>query len=162
MKGDKPDAIFVPGYYTEVGLIARQARSLGIAVPLLGGDGWDSPQLVPIGGSAMEGNYFSNHFSTSDSSPVIQDFIKKYKAKYNATPDAMAALGYDSAKILADAIKRAGTADAAKLRDAIASTKDYQGVTGKITIDDKRNATKSAVILEIKNKEFKYVATVAP
>ena len=162
LKGDKPDAIFVPGYYTEVGLIARQARSVGITAPLLGGDGWDSPQLVPIGGSAMEGNYFSDHYSAEDTSPAVQDFIKKYKAKYNATPDAMAALGYDSAKILADAIKRAGTPDADKLRAAIADTKDYQGVTGKITIDDKRNATKSAVILQVKNKEFKYVATVQP
>ena len=162
MKGDKPDAVFVPGYYTEVGLIARQARSVGITAPLLGGDGWDSPQLVPIGGSAMEGNYFSDHYSAEDTSPAVQDFIKKYKAKYNTTPDAMAALGYDSAKILADAIKRAGTPDADKLRAAIADTKDYQGVTGKITIDDKRNATKSAVILQVKNKEFKYVTTVQP
>jgi branched-chain amino acid transport system substrate-binding protein len=162
IKGDKPDAIFVPGSYTEVGLIARQARSLGIKCPLLGGDGWDSPQLVPIGGSAMEGCYFSNHFSTEDSSPVIQGFIAKYKAKYNAEPDAMAALGYDSAMILADAIKRAGGTDPAKLRDAIAATKGYQGITGLITIDAERNATKPAVILQIKGGVFKFVAAVAP
>jgi branched-chain amino acid transport system substrate-binding protein len=162
IKGDKPDAIFVPGYYTEVGLIARQARSLGIKCPLLGGDGWDSPQLVPIGGSAMEGCYFSNHFSTEDSSPVIQGFIAKYKAKYNAEPDAMAALGYDSAMILADAIKRAGGTDPAKLRDAIAATKGYQGITGLITIDAERNATKPAVILQIKGGVFKFVSAVAP
>ena len=162
LKVDKPDAIFVPGYYTEVGLIARQARSLGIKAPLLGGDGWDSPELVPIGGSALEGDYFSDHFSTQNSSPIVQGFIKKYQAKYNAMPDAMAALGYDSAMILADAIKRAGTTEGDKLRDAIAATKDYQGVTGSITLDAQRNASKPAVILEVKDKAFKYVATVQP
>jgi branched-chain amino acid transport system substrate-binding protein len=162
MKGDKPDAIFVPGYYTEVGLIARQARSLGIKAPLLGGDGWDSPELVPIGGSALEGDYFSNHFSTQNQSEVVQGFIKKYQAKYGAMPDAMAALGYDSADILADAIKRAGTTEGDKLRDAIAATKDFQGVTGQITLDANRNASKPAVILEVKDKVFKYIATVQP
>lgn len=162
IKGDKPDAIFVPGYYTEVGLIARQARSLGIKAPLMGGDGWDSPELVPIGGAALEGDYFSNHFSTQDSEDVVQNFIKKYKAKYNAMPDAMAALGYDSAMILANAIKTAGTTDGDKLRDAIAATKDYQGVTGKITLDADRNANKPAVILQVKDKAFKYVTTVQP
>jgi branched-chain amino acid transport system substrate-binding protein len=162
IKADKPDAIFVPGYYTEVGLIARQARSLGIKAPLLGGDGWDSPELVPIGGSALEGDYFSNHFSTQNGAAVVQDFIKKYQAKYGAMPDAMAALGYDSAMILADAIKRAGTTEGAKLRDAIAATKNYQGVTGEITLDSNRNASKPAVILEVKDKAFKYITTVQP
>jgi branched-chain amino acid transport system substrate-binding protein len=162
MKGDKPDAIFVPGYYTEVGLIARQARSLGIKAPLLGGDGWDSPELVPIGGSALEGDYFSNHFSTQNQSEVVQGFIKKYQAKYGAMPDAMSALGYDSANILGDAIKRAGTTEGDKLRDAIAATKDFTGVTGQITLDANRNASKPAVILEVKDKAFKYITTVAP
>jgi branched-chain amino acid transport system substrate-binding protein len=162
IKADKPDAIFVPGYYTEVGLIARQARSLGIKAPLLGGDGWDSPELVPVGGSALEGDYFSDHFSTQNGAAVVQDFIKKYQAKYGAVPDAMAALGHDSAMILADAIKRAGTTDGEKLRDAIAATKDYQGVTGTITLDASRNASKPAVILEVKDKAFKYITTVKP
>jgi branched-chain amino acid transport system substrate-binding protein len=162
MKGDKPDAIFVPGYYTEVGLIARQARSLGIKAPLLGGDGWDSPELVPIGGSALEGDYFSNHFSTQNQSEVVQGFIKKFQAKYGAMPDAMSALGYDSANILGDAIKRAGTTEGDKLRDAIAATKDFTGVTGQITLDANRNASKPAVILEVKDKAFKYITTVAP
>ncbi len=162
IKGAAPQAILASGYYTEAGLIASQARELGIAVPLLGGDGWDSPSLVEVAGQAMEGNFFSNHFSAEDQSPIIQDFLKKYRAKYKEDADAMAALGYDSAMILAEAIKRAGTTESAKLRDAIAATRDYQGVTGKITIDEKRNASKPAVILTIKNGKFSFVETVAP
>jgi branched-chain amino acid transport system substrate-binding protein len=162
IKASEPDAILASGYYTEAGLIARQARQLGINAPLLGGDGWDSPSLVEVAGEAMTGNFFSNHFSGEDSSPVIQDFIKKFRAKYSEEPDAMAALGYDSAMILADAIKRAGTTEPEKLRDAIAATKDFQGVTGRITLDEKRNASKPAVILTIKDGKFKYVETVAP
>lgn len=143
-------------------MIATQARQLGVTVPLLGGDGWDSPSLVEVAGQSMEGNFFSNHFSAEDPSPQIQGFIKKFQAKYNEVPDAMAALGYDSAMILAEAIRRAGTTEGAKLRDAIAATKDFQGITGKITLDPQRNATKSAVILTIKDGKFKYVDTVTP
>ena len=94
--------------------------------------------------------------------PAVQNFVKKFKAKYGETPDAMAALGYDSAMVLADAIKRAGTTDGPKVRDALAATKDFQGVTGKTTIDANRNASKSAVILTINNGQFKYVETVSP
>jgi branched-chain amino acid transport system substrate-binding protein len=162
IKAGNPDAIVASGYYTEAGLIASQARQLGITVPLLGGDGWDSPSLVEVAGKAIEGSFFSNHYSGEDPSPVIQDFITRYKAKYKEEPDAMAALGYDSAMILADAIKRAGTTEPAKLRDAIAATKDYPAVTGKITLDDKRNATKSAVMLTIKDGKFRFVETVNP
>jgi branched-chain amino acid transport system substrate-binding protein len=162
IKADNPDGIFVPGYYTEVGLIALQARQLGITVPLFGGDGWESSSLVPIGGKALEGCYFSTHYSPDDNSPAVQNFVKKFQAKYSETPDTMAALGYDSALILADAIKRAGSTDAAKIRDALAATKDFQGVTGKITIDANRNASKPAVILTIKNGKFQYVETVSP
>jgi branched-chain amino acid transport system substrate-binding protein len=162
IKGMNPDGIFVPGYYTEVGLISRQARQLGINVPLFGGDGWESSSLVPIGGTALEGNYFSTHYSPEDTSPAVQNFVKAFKDKYHETPDAMAALGYDSAMILADAIKRAGTTDGIKVRDALAATKDFAGVTGKITIDPNRNASKPAVILTIKDGQFKYVETIAP
>src|SRR5208283_2986044 len=115
-----------------------------------------------IGGSALEGDYFSTHFSPEDTSPAVQDFVKKFRAKFNETPDAMAALGYDSAMILADAMKRAGSTDGAKVRDALAAEKDFAGVTGKITIDANRNASKPAVILEIKNGAFKYVETISP
>jgi len=131
-------------------------------VPLIGGDGWDSPSLVEVGGQAMEGNFFSNHFSAEDRSPIIQDFLKRYKERTGEEADAMVALGYDSAMILADAIKRAGTTESAKLRDAIAATKDFQGVTGRITLDAQRNANKPAVMLVIKDGKFRYVETVEP
>ncbi len=162
IKAANPDGIFLPGYYTEVGLIALQARQLGLNVPIFGGDGWESSSLVPIGGKALEGCYFSTHYSPESTSPAVQNFVKTFKAKYNETPDAMAALGYDSAMILADAMKRAGSTAGPKVRDALAATKDFHGVTGDITIDANRNASKPAVILTIKNGEFKYVETIAP
>jgi branched-chain amino acid transport system substrate-binding protein len=162
IKAAKPDVIFVPGYYTEAGLIAKQARSLGIKVPLLGGDGWDSPKLSEIGGTAVDGSYFSTHFSTQDKNPKVQDFVKRYQARFGTMPDGMAPLGYDAMMILGNAIKTAGSTDAAKIRDALASTKDFDGVTGKITIDANRNATKSAVVLQVHGKVNDYVTTIAP
>ena len=162
IKAANPDGIFVPGYYTEVGLIVLQARQLGLACPIFGGDGWESSSLVPIGGKALEGCYFSTHFSPQSTSPVVQNFVKAYEAKYHAAPDAMAALGYDSAMILADAMKSAGSTDGAKVRAALAATKNFHGVTGDITIDADRNASKPAVILEIKDGKFQYVETIAP
>jgi branched-chain amino acid transport system substrate-binding protein len=162
IKSKKPDAVFMPGYYTEVGLVARQAKKLGLNAPLMGGDGWDSPKLVEIGGDSMNGNYYSNHFSVSDPSPAIQKFVTEYKARYSATPDALAGLGYDAASILFDAIKRANSTDGAKVRDAIASTKDFPGVTGKITLDKDRNAVKPAVVLQVKDGKLEYVETITP
>jgi len=162
IKATHPDAIYVPGYYAEVALIARQAKQLGLKVPLLGGDGWVGDSLIPVAGAAIEGSFFSNHYSEEDKSPIIQDFVKTYKDKYGAVPDAMAALGYDSANILAAAIKSAGTTDSAKLRDAIAATKDFKAVTGTITLDANRNATKPAVMMTIKDGKFSYVDTVSP
>jgi branched-chain amino acid transport system substrate-binding protein len=162
LKAQNPDAILASGYYNESGLIASQARELGITVPLLGGDGWDSPSLVKVAGAAIEGGFFSNHFSVEDPAPAIQHFLKRFKAKYNEDADAMSALGYDSAMILGDAIKRAGTTEGPQLRDAIAATKDFPGITGKITIDEKRNASKPAVILTIKDGQFRYVETIVP
>ena len=163
IKAAKPDAIFVPGYYGEVSLIAKQARLLGIKVPLLGGDGWVGDSLLKVAGNSLDGSFFSCHFSADDTkSAAVQEFVKKFKAKYNETPDDMAALGYDSAVILAEAIKKAGTTDGEKLRDAIAATKAHAGITGSITLDEKRNATKSAVILGIGEGKFKFVESVAP
>lgn len=162
IKAGAPDAIFASGYYNETGLIASQARELGITVPLLGGDGWDSPSLVEVAGPAIEGSFFSNHFSNEDQSPKIQNFVKKYQSLYGTVPDAMAALGYDSAMILADAIKRAGTTEGKALRDAIAATKDFDGITGKITLNAERNADKPAVVLTIKDGKFRYVETLQP
>jgi branched-chain amino acid transport system substrate-binding protein len=162
IKAASPEAIFVPGYYNEVALIALQARELGITVPLMGGDGWDSPMLTQIGGTALEGNFFTNHFSTEDQSPIIQDFIREFNRRFNRDPDGMAALGYDAAKVLLDAMVRSGSTEPAKVRDALATTKDFQGVTGKITIDENRNANKSVVVLTIKENGFHYVETIAP
>lgn len=162
IKASSPQAIFVPGYYTEVGLIGKQARTLGLKIPLMGGDGWDSPKLAEIAGSALDGCYFSTHFSPAAKSPEVQDFVKKYQAKYNTMPDGMAPLGYDAMMILADAYKRASSTDGAKVRDALTQVKDYRAVTGNITIDPKRNATKSAVVLQVEGTNNKFVATVAP
>jgi branched-chain amino acid transport system substrate-binding protein len=163
IKASNPDALYIPGYYNEVGTIARQARELGIKVPLFGGDGWDSPTIFAAAGGALEGCYFSNHYSPEDKSPVIQDFIKRFKAKNSdEVPDAMAALGYDAARILADSMKRAKSLSGPDLRDAIAATKDFQGVTGKITIDKDRNAQKPAVVLQIRGKAYHYVTTISP
>ncbi len=163
IKGTKPEAIFVPGYYTEVGLIARQARQLGLTVPLLGGDGWDSEKLSELGQDAIKGSYFSNHYTTESTDPVVVDFIKKYREAYKGkTPDGLAALGYDAAKILIEAMERAPEMTPLAIRNEIAKTKDFVGVTGVISIDDKRNATKSAVVVQVDGKINRFVKTIAP
>jgi len=162
IKSTNPQAVFMPGYYTEVGLVVRQAHKLGLNVPFLGGDGWDSPKLVEIGGEAVNGSYYSNHFSVDDPNPKIQKFVSDYKARYSATPDALAGLGYDAASVLFDAIKRSNSTDGAKIRDAITSTKDFDGITGKITIDKDRNAVKPAVVLQVKDGKLHYVETITP
>lgn len=160
IKATSPDAIFVPCYYTEAGLITRQARQLGITVPLFGGDGWEAPELLQIGKEAMEGCYYSTHYSPQSDLPEAQSFVKAYQAKFNEVPDAMAALGYDSAMILADAIKRAGSTDGQKVRDALAATKGFRGVTGTTNIDKNRDASKPATIVTIKDGKFQYVGTM--
>ena len=162
IKSANPDVILITGYYPEASLIIREARQLGIKAAFAGGDGWDGASLIPVGGKAIEGSYFSNHFSTEDKSPAVQQFVEKYQKKYNKLPDAFAALGYDSVNLLGDAIKRAGSTDPEKLRAAIAGTKDFPGVTGKITINPERNANKSAVIITIKNGALHYFETIEP
>ncbi|HWV37700.1 MAG TPA: ABC transporter substrate-binding protein [Vulgatibacter sp.] len=162
IRAASPQAIYVPGYYTDVALVARQARELGIKVPLLGGDGWDSSKLYEIAGDALEGSYFSNHYSLDNPDPRIRSFLQKYEAAYGQASDAMSALAYDAVMIAAQAVKAAGSTDGAKLRDALAATKDFQGVTGKITIDSDRNAVKPAVVLEIKGRKPVFAATVDP
>ena len=163
IKAANPDCIFVPGYYTAAALICVQAKQLGITVPLFGGDGWESEKLTEIGGGAVEGNYFSTHFSPEVATDVSKKFVENYSKRWSGkAPDALAACGYDSALVLADAIKRAGTTDGVKVRDAIAATKDFQAVTGKITINENRDASKSAVILKVEGGKFKYLQTVEP
>jgi branched-chain amino acid transport system substrate-binding protein len=163
IKADGVNAIFVPGYYTEAALICKQAHELGLSVPIFGGDGWEAPELIEIGGADVEGCYYSTHYSPKASLPAVRAFVKQYQARFDGeTPDAMAALGYDSAMILADAIKRAGSTDGAKIRAALAATRDFPGITGRTTIDAQRNATKSAVIITVKNGQFEFVQTVEP
>lgn len=162
IKAAKPDFVYLPGYYADIGPILLQARELGITVPFGGGDGWDSPVLLQTAGKAAEGCFFSNHYSPDSKDLVVQTFVKNYQKKYGATPDALAALAYDAAKLLVDAIKRAGSTDSAKIRDALASTKGFRGVTGVITFDANRNPVKSAVIIEIKGGKQVYRATVNP
>jgi branched-chain amino acid transport system substrate-binding protein len=163
IKAYNPEAIYVPGYYTECALIARQARELSIAAPLLGGDGWDSPKTVEIGGKAVEGAYFTNHYSAEEKRPEVVKFIDAYKARYGGrVPDAMAVLGYDSMKLIADAITRAGSTDGAKIRDALATTKNFPGVSGHITIDKDRNAQKAIVVLRIEDGRFRFVESIEP
>lgn len=163
IKGANPDGVFVPGYYTDAALIAIQAKQLGLNVPLFGGDGWESEKLTEIGKESVEGHYFSTHYSPEVGSEMSKTFVENYRKRWNGkSPDALAACGYDSAIVLIDAIKRAGTTEGQKVRDALAVTKDFKAVTGTITINAQRDASKSAVILQIKDGKFKYLETVEP
>ncbi len=163
IQSKNPEAVFVPGYYTEVGLIARQARKLGIKGPLLGGDGWDSEKLCEIGGEALNGCFFSTHYSVDDTSSAIQNFVAAFKKRNNGSlPDAIAALGYDGAKVLVDAIRRAGSDNPDSIRIALTRTKDFPGVTGAITLNENRDAVKPAVVLEVKDGKYAYKETVTP
>jgi len=157
-----PDVLLVPGYYTDAGNISIQVRKLGIKAPMLGGDGWDSVKLAEIGKEAIEGSYFSNHYSFQEQRPEVQNFVSKYEAAHGQKPDGLAALGYDAARLLFDAMNRAASLDGATLAKAIAETKDFPGVTGKITIDPERNAKKSAVIVQMKGGIPVYVTTIEP
>ena len=157
------DAVFVPGYYTESALIVRQARDLGLTIPFFGGDGWEDEQLLKIGGDALNGCYYSTHFSAENTDPVVAKFAAKYKARWDGeVPGAFSALGYDAVYVIADAIKRAGTTDGPKLRDALAATKNFPGVSGVTTIDKDRNASKAATIIALHDGKAKFFKTVAP
>jgi branched-chain amino acid transport system substrate-binding protein len=162
IKAKNPEAIFIPGYYTEVGLIARQASEINLKVPLLGGDGWDSSKLYEIGQNAINGNYFSNHYTSESTDPLVQDFIKNFQKNYKEIPDGLAAMGYDAAKVLIAAIQKAPEPTAQAIRDEIAKTKDFSGVTGIITINEQRNAVKSAVVVKVDGKVNRYVTTINP
>lgn len=150
IKSSGAEVVFLPGYYSDAGTIIRKAREAGITVPFLGGDGWDSEELPKIAGDAIDGNYFSNHYAPEEDRPEVKNFVEKYKKEYGATPDGLAALGYDAALVLFDALERAPSLDGKALRDAIAATKNFTGVTGTFSIDENRNAQKSAVIVEYK------------
>ncbi len=180
IKSKHPQFLMVPGYYTEVGLIARQAKELGLDVPLLGGDGWVSDRLLEIAQDALNGSYFVNHYWEQDPNPAIQKFVKDYRARYNASPDGLAALGYDAAGVLTNALDRMRQEDPAsfkalcgprsdkqkaaraKLRDLISSTKNFEGVTGRISLDASRNAVKPAVFLGIEKRAYVFKSAVEP
>jgi branched-chain amino acid transport system substrate-binding protein len=152
IKSQNPDAVYVPGYYTEVLLMLPQAKQLGLNVPFFGGDGWDSADTLKL--PAAQGDYYSDHFTAEDSRPEVQAFVKAYRAKYNnADPDAMAVLGYDAGMVLVDAIKRAGSADPEAITAALAQTKNYPGASGVITIDADHNAQKTIYMLQIKDQK---------
>src|SRR5256885_1351637 len=164
IKAAAPQALYVPGYYTDVGLIARQAREVGITVPLLGGDGWDSEKLYEIGGDAIVGSYFSNHYSPDDPRPRIQEFVGKFKKEYGGqVPDSLAAQAYDAAGMLVDSMKRAKDLTGPSIRDPLAATKDYAGATGNITPHQNRNPLKPAVVLKVnKGGKYDFVTKIYP
>jgi branched-chain amino acid transport system substrate-binding protein len=147
----QPDVLFVPGYYSEVGLIARQARALGLNVPLVGGDGWDSPRLTQIGGEALAGGLFTTHFSAEDPDPQVQRFVADYRRLYGSAPDSFSATAYDATRIVLAAIERAPTLERAAVRDSLAATRDFPGVTGAVTFNSERNAVKPIVVVRIGN-----------
>ncbi|MZP31434.1 ABC transporter substrate-binding protein [Heliobacterium undosum] len=163
IKGVDAELIYVPGYYEEAGFIVKQARELGMTLPVLGGDGWDSPTLAKIAGAEnLNNTFFSTHYSEEEKSARVQDFIAAYKAKYGENPEALGALGYDAAAILVDAIKRANSTDPEKVREALIATKDLQAVTGTISFDAQHNPVKSAVVVEVKNGKFTFKDKITP
>ena len=163
IKAAEPDVIYIPGYYGDVAIIAKQARQIGLTQPLLGADGWDAPELWELARDAVNGSYISNHYSVDGPSETIQKFVRDYKLRYqNLAPDAHAALAYDALRFLADAMQRAGSTEGPKLRDALAATENFPGVTGIISMDKNRNAVKPAVIMKLQDASYIYQETIQP
>jgi branched-chain amino acid transport system substrate-binding protein len=182
IKAKRPDAIYIPGYYTEAGLIARKARELGITVPLLGSDGWESEKLLEIGGESLNGSYYTNHWALDMPNPKLQAFLKTFREKNGGDPDAIAGLAYDAANVLFGCLRKIATDDPnlfkgfasskagsperkaaeTKLRELIAATRGYDGVTGTITLDENRNASKPLVVLEIKGGKKVFNTSINP
>jgi branched-chain amino acid transport system substrate-binding protein len=163
IRSAKPDVIAATGYYSEAALICIQARSLGLNVPIIGGDGWEAPQLTELGGKAVEGTYYSTYFSADNTAPEVQAFVKRYQARWNGEkPEAVSALGYDALRLIVEAIRKTGTTDGPKLRNAIAATKDFPGVTGNTTIDEHRNSAKAAVMLIVRNGHSEFFEAITP
>lgn len=162
VKRANPEVIFLPGYYQEAGLIIKQARMLGIEAVFLGGDGWDSPKLFEIGGDAIKGNYLSSHFAPDDKDPAVKAFVEEYEKNFKSKPGAMAALGYDTISLVADAISRSKSMSSEDINTAILETKNFVGITGSITIDEERNSKKAAVVLETTTSSFIFKDKVNP
>lgn len=162
VKATRPDVLFLPDYYNKVGLIAKQVREKGMKVTLIGPDGWDSPELVKVAGAAIEGGYFSNHYSPEDTRPEVVHWVTKYRERFGQTPDALGSLAYDATNMLIEAIRRANSDDPGKIRDALASMKGFEGVTGRFTMDENGDPVKSAVILRIQDGEQRFLQVVNP
>jgi branched-chain amino acid transport system substrate-binding protein len=162
IKPSQPQGLYVPGYYTEVGGVARQARRLGIEAPLMGGDGWESPELLKIGGADIVGSYYSNHFAHDLPSARAKQFITAYGAKYDEAAPALAALGYDATLAILDAVRRAGSTNPKAVRDALATTTELDAVTGKLTLDTNRNPVKPAVVVRVTEAGEVFEAEIPP
>jgi branched-chain amino acid transport system substrate-binding protein len=162
VKQAKPQAVYLPGFYSEVGIIARQARELGLTQPLLGGDGWDSARLYELAGGALEGSYFSSHYAMDNPAPELRRFATAFQARYGRMPEAASALGYDAAKVALAAIARAESLSGPAIRDALARTRDFPAATGNLTLDADRNPVKPAVILVIREGQPRFAAAVTP
>ncbi|HEX8702311.1 MAG TPA: ABC transporter substrate-binding protein [Myxococcaceae bacterium] len=162
VKKMKPQALYVPGFYGEVGIIARQAREVGLQLPILGGDGWESERLLQLAGNALEGSYYSTHYAVDNPSPELQRFVTAYQARYGHAPDVSAALGYDAARVALAAMERAESLTGPAIRDALAKTKDFPSVSGTISLDANRNPVKPAVILKIQEGKRVFAAAVTP
>jgi branched-chain amino acid transport system substrate-binding protein len=163
VKAQNPDLLYIPGYYEDVGKIIKQARELGITVPILGSDAWDSPKLSELGGAeALNHTYFTNFYSVEDKNPASNAFVEAYQKEYGQLPDSMAAMGYDAAYLLVDAIKRANSTDSAKIREALASTTDFKSVSGDMKLSDTHDALRGVVIIEMKEGKQTYRETVKP
>ncbi|MEG6584238.1 ABC transporter substrate-binding protein [Dendrosporobacter sp. 1207_IL3150] len=161
IKAQNPELLYIPGYYEDVGKIIKQARELGIDVPILGGDAWDSPKLAEIGGAQpLNNTYFTNFYSVEDANPISNAFVEAYKKDYGQLPDSMAAMGYDAANLLVDAIKRANSTDSAKIREALAATKNFKSVSGDMNLDANHNAVRGVVIIEMKDGKQVYKETI--
>lgn len=162
LKGANVAAIFAPSYYGEGGLILLQARQLDFTGPMLGGDGWEAPELVGVAGAAANGAYFPVHYSVDSTDPQSRDFVQRFTQRFQRPPTGVSALGYDALALIADAIRRAGSTEPAKIREALAATENFSGVTGKIALDAQRNARKPAVIIQVREGKFRFLARVAP
>jgi len=162
IKARMPEIVFLPSYYSEAALIIRQARPAGLDVPFLGTDGWDSPELLKVGGEALNNGYFSSHFAAESPSAEVKRFVETYTAKYRSPPPPLAALTYDAVSLAADALKRSGATEPASLRNALAATTDFPGVTGKISLDQDRNPTKPGIVIRVEDGKFTYLETIEP
>ena len=163
IKAQNPDLLYIPGYYEDVGKIIKQARELGIMIPVLGADAWDSPVLVEVAGpQALNNTYFTNFYSVEDKNPISNNFVEAYKKEYGKTPDSMAAMGYDAANLLVDAIRRANSTESTKIRDALSATKNFKSVSGEMSLNDTHDAVRGVVIIEMKNGKQVYRETIKP